>query len=989
MASRSLLRWTLVLLLGSWLSAAHAQRPRDLSAAGALALKGIQYAQNAAVDEAVAAEGVGQLILRWAGVSATLPNVPFTKLTSQSGELKTVELTLPAPLALPNVLGTGSELSIPQGKLTYDLTTKTLTVAGGGTLRLPVRGTDGKNLSVAVPQLTLANAGGTTTVALRGVAVVGDLSQPEVTVQAAPANVDLSWGTDNKATWKLGFPQAKIKIATPGLATAADKPLRASVSNLVFDNTGAVRFSEAELERELVVAPSEVAGFELVIKSGKVAMPDGTLRLKSVVADLTLPEVVTDSKGARAVIRGLSVDWEDGPVAALGPDKLGPNGLDLRVDGLTLTLKQAALDLSSSLKVPRVPADSPASNPAWQGLWIAQGELTLPADLSNPKLTVTDFFIEPQGVSGTTKLSNLKLAVRGFPVQQVGGTVSLRQNQVTAGTLEGRLDLPTLGSLGVRTSFTAAGQVSLSVKQNETLSLEDLKLDIRKVRGQLKATPGQPTRLSLSGELAFKDLPGLPDGFKTLTLALTDLGVDSAGKLYLPKDGCLTFPEPKRVEIGPLGVELRRVGFETRNNALYSVTLSGAGDFGQELEGLPLAGGVDFEGLTIAKDGPDADALPDVTVGGVRVEGQVEGIGRIEGDLARKTIPTFGETLYGGASLQLDCLGGAGIELDFLLAPQKLAWFVGGGVQLDAASAIRVMITTPTGPVPLFNIYGFGGGFGFNVAPKDSLPPAERGRISDPERQLEFRQNAVLLQASLLVGDQLTGNLWWGETTLTLAFNPLIVELAGKASFLDPKGPRFADIDEWEEMDRTASVFVNFDSRGPAFTMGGGLDFFFPTRTANLLELHGQAELRLAPKEQYVRVGWKDAGQKPVSVTFLKAAQDTLAIHGEAGFELDFLKSTGNVFFDTKAELKVPTVAVTGTLKGKLSVDARQRSATGTLRLRGVADFDFFEALVAADLSADFNTRAYPNKLHLEGSIDGKAGPFEAKIPFNQTFEAK
>lgn len=979
----------LVLCLGS---TAQAQRPRDITAAGgAVALRNIQYKSDTPPTETVPAEGIAQLALRIANSTGTLERVPFVRLTSQNGVVQGVELTLSAPLLLPDVLGPGSSLRLPTGKLTYDATTHLLSLSSAGTLTLPVRGQDGKSLSLTVSQLNLTQLGTKTSLSLQGVSVSGDssgavLALPEVTLQAAPANFELSWEGSAAPLWKLSFPSASIRVATPGLATTDEKPLRARVTNATLDQSGSLRFAEATLERETRVSAGDAVGFELVIKSGRVGMPTGALELKGIVADLTLPALIKNKQGGRAIVRGASLQWDDGPVASLGAEQLGASGLELQLEGLQLTIKQASLDLSQSLKAGNVPASSAAAVPSWMGLWIAQGELTLPAEMSSPKVTISDFLIEPQGVSGTAQLSNLRLAVQGFPLEKVGGAVSLRQNQVTAGNLQGSLTLPGLGALQVRTSFTTAGQVSLTVRQNETLKLEALQLEIRKARGQLKVTAGQPAQLVLGGELAFASIPGLPEGLKNVTLAVSDLGVGSDGKLFLPRDGCLTFPRPKRVAIGPLGVELRRIGFETRNNELYSVTLSGGADFGQDLEGLPLAGGVDFEGLTISQDGTDSDNLPDVTIGGVRIEGRIEGLGKVEGELQNRNIPTFGPSLYGGVSLELDALGGAGLELDFLLAPQKQAWFVGGGVALNAASAIRVSLPTPGGPVPVFNIYGFGGGFGFNIAPKPGLPPAERGRISDPERQLVYSANASLLQGTLLVGDQITGNLWWGETTLTLGFNPLTAELAGKVAFLDPGGPRFASLDEWAELDRTASVFVSLDTRAPAFVLGGGLDFYFPTRAINLLELHGQAELKFAPREQYLRVGWEPAGQKAVSVQFLAAAKDILEIKGKAGFELDFLKSTAKLDFDTRATLQLPEVTVRGTLRGKLELDARQRSSEGTLKLRGVADFDFFEASIRTDLAAKFNTREFPNQLNLKGKVKGKVGFLEAEVPFEQTF---
>src|SRR5439155_13514722 len=109
--------------------------------------------------------------------------------------------------------------------------------------------------------------------------------------------------------------------------------------------------------------------------------------------------------------------------------------------------------------------------------------------------------------------------------------------------------------------------------------------------------------------------------------------------------------------------------------------------------------------------------LPKVTLGDITVRAQIKNVCTIYGTLkhpndpADPAVKAFGDCYYGAATISLECLGGAGIDVQLMLA--KKAWFVGGGV-----SGFRILVPPGPMPPPLFAIYGFHGGIGQNCAGK-------------------------------------------------------------------------------------------------------------------------------------------------------------------------------------------------------------------------------------------------------------------------------
>jgi hypothetical protein len=327
---------------------------------------------------------------------------------------------------------------------------------------------------------------------------------------------------------------------------------------------------------------------------------------------------------------------------------------------------------------------------------------------------------------------------------------------------------------------------------------------------------------------------------------------------------------------------------------------------------------------------------------------------------------------------------GGSIGLEFLVAPNlseplKSAFFVGGNVTIPAI-LIQTPPTPSSPPIPLFNIVGFSGGFGLNVAPKQ----AGVGLIKEPENQLKPLPGSMLLQAGILLADPApgpaTGKIWWADTTLTLTINPVTVDLTARASFLDMQGYDFLSLSEWKERDRIAEVYMNLDLGTPAFTVGGSADLTFPTRAANLAKAEGEAQLRIAKNEAYIRIGWEEAGQKPLKLTFLEAFEGIADISAQAGMEIDFKAASAEMFLEIVAEISVPGAEIDGKIDGSLTlknIGKEEFNATGTLGISASVDFGFFSARGEGRLDAQFNTPGHRKELYLKGTISGEVAGFE------------
>ena len=962
---------------------------------GIIEARNVVYDAGTPTNLAQPAAGRCELVVIFKSGEAKKPNVRFTNVMSDAaGKVTGFAAELADPF-LVNDAALGFGLEVPAGQLTYETPNK-LKVSGNGTLTLPFRSKSGAPMQATVKSLRgQVDTDGKLNLVLDDVALKGEMVQdgltfPGVQIKSKPLDVWLTWSPTTPAKWTVRSETADVGLGIPGMACDPAYPLGATVTGLTVDQDGQVSFVDADVRSAIPFKLIEAGGFTFAVKGGKVRMNAGLPIFSAILMDLTLPPGFTEElSNAPMVFKDLGVNLANGFVFSLGKAQR------FKFLNMKVLAEQLVLDFSN-LAGP-VGAPPNIALPNWMGLLLKTGSLEIPLGTDKLLLAFQDFQLDPKGLSGLINIPQTpEIKISGFPLKNAFGSFELKCNQIKAASLGGKLNLGPLGELNTKVSFDLDGKFGFQVASNQTLQLPSLgvKLDDLKLRFDMGM-------LAISCQMGFdaQRIAFLPEGLKQFKIGLTDLKVDKTGEFYMPSSGWITFPEPKPIDLGVISVELRRFGFTTENNQLDSVSFSGEAKLLGMGDSLPISGGIDFEGFKIERGGSG----PKFELGGIGIEAEVLGIGSLSASLYREDLPGFGDTLYGDASLKLTCLGdmAIGIGLELLVAPSKAAFFIGGNVQVPPI-LIQTPPTPTSPPVPLFHICGFSGGFGLNVAPKT----VGVGRASDPKDQLKYSANSAMLQAGLLLADNVPGapgHLWWADTTLTLTINPITIDLTARAAFLDPGGPDFLDLDEYHDLDRIGEIYMNLDFSQPAFTIGGKVDLTFPTRKQSLFDAEGEAQLKVSPTESYLRIGWKDAGQKPLKVRFARAFDDIADISAEMGMQIVLPKfdrngrkiedAKGGLYFKAKAEINVSGIEIEGKLKGKLTLrgigSTSEFSADGELELSGKIDFGFFTAHGEGTLDAEFNTSGYRDKLHLSGRVKGKAGLAEGEERITITLPVK
>ncbi|HRK20189.1 MAG TPA: hypothetical protein PLX06_00160 [Fimbriimonadaceae bacterium] len=950
---------------------------------GILEARNVVYDAGTPNDLAQPAAGRCDLVVILKTGEAVQSGVRFTNTVSNAaGQVTGFAVTLTAPLRLANALGPGADIEIPTGQITYEAPNK-LKIAGSGNVILPFRSKSGAAIQATVKSLRgqTDSAGNLNfildDVALKGEALADGLALPGAQIKSAPLDIWLTWSPATPLRWTVRSETADVSLGIPGMATDPLYPVGATVTGLTVDQDGQITFTDAAIRAGIPIKLIEAGGFELTLRGGRVRMQAGVPTFSAILVDLKLPPGFTEeATNAPMVFRNLGVDLSNGFVFRLGQAQR------FKFLNLKILANELILDMSGLAAAPGAPPG--IALPNWMGVLLRAGSLEIPMGLEPLVLNFANFQIDPQGLTGAIQiLQTPEFKVGGFTLRQASGGFELKRGQLKLGSLGGTLNLGTLGSVQTKVDFNLEGKFGFQVAANQTIQLPALGVRLNDLK--LRYDNGM---LAINCDLGFdaQRITGLPEGLRQFKIGLTDLKVDRNGEFYMPSSGWISFPEPKPIDLGVISVELRRFGFTIQNNQLDSIEFSGGARLNGMGDAFPVKGELDFEGFRIER-GPN---LPQFKLGGIGLAAEVLGIGELSASLYRENLEGFGDTLYGDASLKLTCLGdmAIGIGLELLLAPSKAAFFIGGNVEVPPI-LIQTPPTPTSPPVPLFHIAGFSGGFGLNVAPK--APGV--GRVSDPKDQLKYLANSALLQAGLLLADNVPGapgHLWWADATLTLTINPVTIDLTARAAFLDPGGPEFLDLDEFHDLDRIGEIFMNLDLAKPAFTIGGKVDLTFPTRKASLFDAEGQAELKVSPTDSYLRVGWKDAGQKPLKVRFARAFSDVADITAECGLEIllpNFDRqgrvtrpARGGMYFKAKAEIDVAGIVIDGRLKGKLALERigqSEFSASGELGVKGKIDFGFFSAEGEGTLNAEFNTPGNRDKLYLSGRIRGKAGPLE------------
>ncbi len=959
-------------------------------------IENVSYAADAPADPAQPAAGTGRLVVTAGGFTVTKDGVTFSNLVFDAqGRMQAVVFTLDQKLVTQSIAG--CVIEIPSGTATWRMPDG-LTFAGPVVVRLPFRNPDGSPVTCTTDRLTAQTAGGVRTLTLEALALQGPagtngLRFPGVSMSAAPFDLAMSWSDATPATWELRVANARMRMDVPGLATATE-PLEVTARAIRIEHTGEVSFEAATLVVDRVIAPIQIQGLELRIRSGTVGMVRSVPNFQGIRADLKLPDGIRDAAGTGpALIPDVGLDLGSGLVLDIGRPFRGSVGLP-GVSGFRalLSCSQMVLDLSGlgAIGVPGAPSEVAA--PSWTGLWFKSGQLRLPLGSGTDTLALdlSRFWVDAAGLTGQVHVTSAlpRLRFEGFEVSLSEVRLGFFRNQIVEGRLGGRLGVGDLGELGATIEFSLRGLEAIALSSETGLRLsEPLGFSLRGIKGSLDLE-NRPAMLVLSGILDLSQ----PD----LETRVSNFRVDGAGRIYLPEEGVLTLNDPAVIRLFEMmELEVRRIGFTCPDGSrIGSISFTGTARLDNAIEGLDLGGEVDLEHLTI-RPGP-SPLEPIIEIGGLGLTATIPELGTIGASLKLSDeLEGFRGTpvLYGDAEFALKPLGGVGLDVTFLMAldVQKASWFVGGDAMLPQPIRVDIPPTPPKPQIPLFQIKGFLGGFGMNVAPLTS--GGGIGPIKQPELELRHSAGTVLGQAGLMIAEYAVGDrVWWADATLTATFNPMMFDLTGRMALLDLEGVSgFPSNAEWKRRDRIARAFVNLDlDAQPSFSMGGDFDMNFPTREFALADASGEALLRFGSSgngtEQFLRAGcwWCSPKQRALQIGAARALDDLVELRGKVGMELDFAARRGEMRFDTRATFK--PVDVRGTLKGKLrveSVGSSNLSAEGDLAVRGTADFDVVECTVRGDVRA----RCTLSRLTLDGKLRGKVGCFEGEVAIEETFQ--
>ncbi|MBC8063852.1 MAG: hypothetical protein H7Y17_03415, partial [Chlorobia bacterium] len=904
-------------------------------------------------------------------------------------------------------------------------------------LGLPIRTEDGTYAALGATMLSLKKTAAAFEVECLGARIVRPAQNKKIDL----GNVSLSTTglADIRATvpdtgstvWKATIRQAKVSVAMPEILVEDDKPWSATVAELSINQDGQVTFARADMDTGKTVSLANPTGFEVVVKAGSsIQMQDGVPVGFTLNCEVRFPEQITDATGRRLALDG-NITAANGAGFLISLN----NPPDMKIKGFLVKSTFIGIDLSATEALKSLPADTPDAVKAvgFIGGFIRSASITLPDTLTKTNgdpivITGKHLLIEGEGLTGTLAVDNLGVGgVAGFEAKDVTGSVELKRSRITACTIKATLKIdfvPGPGLQGLSELETSIvmkddGYLSVDIKPGETLKFDAIGCELGIESGRLIVDNGEP-RIFVSGDLTIKNvapIPGMPAVTQALQgakFALDDIGFDSDGKLYLPSSGSINLANPLVLDFSVVKIIGRSIGFEADSNGLTAIILGGGVEMGDGLD-LPVKGGITFEGLRIGKPAAGQN-LPEISVGDIGIEFEINQLmsaaARIrfnnEEVLGRAGTPgakvpandPLRSAFSGYAKLSIADLGGVDV---FLMISDK-AWFVGGGVETPPI-LIQIPPAPPSPPYPLFNIYGFFGGFGINVVPRS---PGQ-GRITDIS-QIKIVMGQNMAQAGMILGDPVTGNLWWGEGTLTVAFPSLILDLTAKLSFLDPKGPALVQASYWDEADRVARIFANLDlSKLPDITFQAGGDFFLavPTRKDSLFSLDGEVLLKISSQDNFLRVGWEPAGQKPIRFK-LGNMIDGVDLEVKGGFFIDFKELKAGLAFKGTLEADLG-LSIDGDFAGQLNIkmptEAQMRTAesngqslstftlpdaSGRLEFSGSVyfpDFPDIRASAYAQLEGEFTSTSERIKLKVDGTVEGYVRVFGKKIEASARFD--
>ncbi|CEK19689.1 hypothetical protein CWRG_02586 [Chthonomonas calidirosea] len=828
--------------------------------------------------------GTGSVVIRVGSTTLPpIPNVPFSHVSvDSSGRANGLTYVFNKEQDVPNIFGSGVGLSIGSGtKLAFVLQpTPSLQLSGGALAAiLPFRDSNGNAPKLQLQSTVSLSENGEIAIDAQNASLTADttaggIKLPGCTVQASPMNLHYhhyASGSNKPDEFTLTIPSAIIAVNLPDIVTQDEAPLTLDAQNVSIDQDGLVSFNASLNNANIYIPLAQPMGFGLTVKSAQFSMKNSQPQTVSLTCDITLPPSLSTTNNTSATIPNVTLSYnfanamlpEDRAVAlnkhigtsncGVGGDNLFasvqlPQEIDLTWNGLGLTLPKGStvvVDFSSTKGDPaeKDPATGQPLPASWRGIFIQKANLTLPSAFQNhgqpATVQVQNFYIDQNGVSGAVSLNNVNVdKVGSVNITLNDLAFDIGHNRIQDCRFDGNMSLPSLGgNLGLSGSFSNTGDVSLTIEADQTIQSKDFPCSLHISQGKVEKQPNDNWIFALTGQIQFN---GKADVLSNATLDLTDLEVGSDGHFQLG-GAWLNLNNPYDISLGPAELEIRQLGFGKDQQKGMWIGLTG----NVKLSGdLPISVQGNFDGIKFYQNGS-------ISLGSIAVDCEIQHLVHISGQVNfHDPDPQHGYTdnyLDGQVSLTLECLGsGTGFTAEFLVA--KHAWFVGAGIQLPQ-------------PIPLgssgLGLGGFMGAIGHNVKSANGvtsgIPYVDYKLVPLSDQEIANGQTSWIFSAGVRL-ETMDQNTFWGDFTLTVSTNPLVIDLHGNGYLLDPVDNNHIPADP-SKHDRVLIGDIYINPSAATFQASLAADINIPSRDNPIIHAGGLMVLHFDPNTQYLHLG--------------------------------------------------------------------------------------------------------------------------------------
>ncbi len=886
----------------------------------------------------------------------TLPGSAFNGTAQADGTVLEGSVTLNSDVVAPDLFESGVDLIFEKaGTITVKQPGVIAEVSGGIRMRLPYFSATGEQaevelaqldprakFSIAVPASFLLKDDGAFAISQDSTVLMKPAIQTSHDglkidgFTIIPGGMSINFNHPGVGGKPFNF-QAKtecnISTFIPNLLAQDDFPLALTVKDLVLNEDGIVSFNDAGVNFVGNINFAQPLDFAMVVMNSATSYNSDHFTKFMLEGNLVLPASVSDSRinPSRAGLMGVKFNL-NGQKWDFTPGNPGTISFGTDPQALyKLTIQSYAMDLSGGGR-----------------LIVKSGELsggTFGAGQTVP-LKDGDLYIDTFGVSGSVSLPGtftLSPKVGGFDVTVTADQNSklvFKQNaQIAEANLPGQVVLKDMGTLFVRVYLPDNGPTVITIDPDQpltTLNLSKYKVGIAVSSVALQPIDNGSYTLSLNGAVAFNTgaFPNLPAGTGAADVALpfNDLNLDAnSGFTASSPDGLISLGNPVGIDLGVFGLNVSQFRFPVPGDD--AIKLTG----GVQLSGdLPLSGELDFTGLKISAGG-------NLDFGKISFTNlTLMDVATISGSLTKQDISVGNDPprsyLFGDiTTFHLNFAGDMSGNLHFLVG--NGSWLVLGGVQL------------PTG-IPLgssgFELFGFRGGLGHNVRLRNPISPNFKAGNLQATDFLPTKDGNWFFNAGVRVGTD-DAFLLWGDATLTVTTQPLLINLNLAANLLET-------MSDSPSGDRTALGNLTYDSAKGSFRTTAQVDLTFPTRSASVASAKGSADLLISPDDTHVWVGWPPSAPVGVNILGTGGLAGGLALGPGRNFGAAF--SWGmDLYF------------ISGEIDGSLSANLDNGVVlVGVLHASGEVDFYVFSASAEAMLKA--RMQANPFELDVTGRFD-------------------